>query len=213
MSAIDFSIPNPADKSLGDFVGPEQSQAKVERVLAKIQPLLTATEKVQHVVVQTWKAFKLYPSALVLTNRRVIYVDDGLMRMSFHDLLWRNLADTHLRETPMGGVLQFKSLGGLGFYVDKLPKEMTRHAYAYGQAAEELAFDFRRQRQMEESRASAQGLIAAPGYALPAIAPTAPEGVGKSAADALLELQGLHARGLISDIEYQQKKDEVLARL
>lgn len=212
MTAIDFSMPNPVDKSLSDFSSPEQSEHKVERVLAKVQPLLTASEKVQHVVVQTWKSFKLYPSALVLTNRRVIFVDDGMMRMSFHDILWRNLADTHLRETPMGGVLQFKSLGGAGFFVDKLPKELTRHAYAYGQAAEELAFDFRRQRQMEEARASAQGLIAAPGYAVTP-PPMGPVSATKSPVDLLHELRAMHSQGLLTDGEYQQKKNEVLSRI
>lgn len=213
MSALDFSMPNPVEKTVSDFCDHEQSQQKVERVLSKVQPLMTASEKVQHVLVQTWKAFRLYPSALVLTNRRVIFVDDGMMRMSFHDVLWRNLADAHLKETPMGAVLQFKSVGGAGFFVDKLPKELTRRAYAYGQAAEELAFDFRRQRQMEESRASAHGFVAAPGSPLaPGILPP-PASREKSPAEVLRELQELHVQGLISEGEYQQKKNQLLDRM
>ncbi len=211
MSSLDFVMPPTAAKTLSDFTSDEQPENKVQRILEKVQPLLTPAEKVEHVVVQTWKAFRFFPSALVLTNRRVFFVEDGLAKMAFHDMLWRNLADTHLHETLLGGVLQFRALDGSGFYVDKLPKDLARLAYAYGQSAEELSLEFRRQRHLEESRASAQGVaIAAPSHAF---APSLAASSGHSSVQALEELQQLHAKGLISDADFQQKKDEVLSRI
>ena len=91
-----FEAPSSSSaKSPADFATDEQPQSRVDRVWEKVTPLLVPGETIEHVVVQTMAAMKLIPGALVLTNRRAIFAQSGLFKLSFHDLPWRLLLDAH----------------------------------------------------------------------------------------------------------------------
>ena len=102
MSTTDFQAPAGIQKNLEDFLGGEQPDDKVRKIWEKVSPLLIPGEQVEHLLVQTLASMKLFPGALVLTNRRAIGLQPGMLKMSFIDLLWRNLHKVHLTEHTFG---------------------------------------------------------------------------------------------------------------
>lgn len=195
-------------KSLANFVTPEQKQARVERVWAKVSPLLVPGEAIEHLVVQAWTSLKVLPGAIVLTNRRAIFAQSGLFKMSFHDLPWRQLVDAHLSQGMYGATLTLLDVGHQRWGIDCLPKELASQAYAYAQQVEELAIEFRRQRQLEEVRAASKGVTL---HDVAPVASSAPPFA--SVENSLQQLKSMADQGLISAAEYEAKKAEILSRM
>lgn len=213
MSLTEFLAPASPRKPMSAFVFADQSEGKVQKVWGKATPLLTSGEQIEHILVQNLSSMTVFPGATVLTNRRVIMMKSKLITMDFVDLLWRNLLDAHLVEGVLGSTLSFKEESGRVLFMDSLPKEAARAAYAYGQVLEEGAIEFRRQRVLEETRAAARGVAFAveserpiPVAPVVAVAPEDPAAL-------LQSLKGLLEKGLITDEEYQAKRAAILARL
>ena len=214
----DFKAPDSPKKSLNDFLGQGQPEAKLEAMWQRFSSLLIPDEQIEHFLVQNSFALKLFPGAVVLTNRRVLFAESNRMQMEFHDVMWRNLLDAKLKETWTGAVLSFQDVDGRLWGMRNLPKPLARSAYAFAQKIEELAIEFRRQRALEETRAAARGVaveaVSPVSYAPPALAAPSPEeGPSKTASEALSQLKGLWDSGLISEEEFQAKRSEILARL
>lgn len=211
----DFQAPATIQKDIGDFLDGSRPEDQVRKAWGTISPLLIPGENVQHLLVQGMTAIKIHPGLVVLTNRRAIFAMRGLMKMSFSDLLWRNLHGAHLFETMTGGELVLQDTSGRTLRMGHLPKEPSRRAYAYAQQLEEAAFEFRRQLSMEESRAAAKGFAfsgpSAPELPLATRLNAAP--VEPSPLDALSTLNEMKERGLIDEDTYQSKRNEILARL
>jgi len=95
--------------------------------------------------------------------------------------------------------------------IDYLPKAQARMLYRYAQEQEEQAFEDRRTRSMEESRAAAGGVVVQNAYVPPTAAVTS-----SPAEDPLAALQKLKTMldaGLISPEEFAAKKAEILSRM
>lgn len=201
--------PQPTDQQLLDASG-----SSAGAILDTIRPLMTRGEYVCHMVIQDQiKAMTLWPSALVLTNRRVLVVSRKMMGQSFLDLFWGEVHDAHLVENWKGGVFAVQSVNNAQLRVDCLPVHQARSAYAFAQRAEELAAEWRRHRRLEEERARARGVALSdlPAYPQPATAPPVQE--ANDVETTLRRLQDLKDKGLLSEQEYQQKKNDVLSRL
>lgn len=215
-----FQAPSSEPKALEYFLATEQSQSQVRRVFEEVKPLMAQGEQVEHLLVQGVWALKVIPGALVLTNRRAVFLNQGVFRKSFHDVFWRDLVDAHLVEGVTGAVLGFQDVSGGITSLDCLPKIPTRHAYAYAQQLEEVAYEFRRLRNMEESRAAARG-VALPmdgmeSYLSTSVSSTTAVGStppASSASNALVELKKLRDGNLITEDEYESKKKDILSRL
>lgn len=206
-----FEAPSSSSaKSPADFATDEQPQSRVDRVWEKVTPLLVPGETIEHVVVQTMAAMKLIPGALVLTNRRAIFAQSGLFKLSFHDLPWRLLLDAHLTQGAMGSTIVLTDIQRQTWQIENLPKQLASRAYAYAQSVEELAIEYRRQRQLEEVRAAARGVT------VHDLAP-APPSISAAPADSveatLGQLKRLADQGLISPEEYEAKKADILSRM
>jgi hypothetical protein len=215
MNTREFQAPTTIEKRLEDFIDGSRPEEKIRAARDMVKPLLIAGEHIEHLLVQGLTAMKLHVGSVVLTNRRAIFLQPGLMKMAFQDLVWRNLHGVHLFETMTGGELVLQDVTGRVLRIGHLPKEGARRAYAYAQQLEEGALEFRRQRSLEESRAAAKG-FAVPAHAPsePALAPrlsTAPAEGGP--VSALATLKDMLDRGLIDDATYQAKRTEILARL
>lgn len=215
MNTTEFQAPTTLEKRLEDFLDGSRPENKIRGAWDSVKPLLIAGEQVEHLLMQGLTAMKVYSGALVLTNRRAIFLQPGLMKMAFQDLLWRNLQAAHLFETITGGEIVLQEASGRVIRMGHLPKEGTRRAYAYAQQLEERAIEFRRQRLLEESRAAAKGFaVPAP---LPSEPPLAPRlssfpAEGDPVA-ALSTLKDMLDRGLVDQATYDAKRAEILARL
>ncbi|RLG43667.1 MAG: hypothetical protein DRN81_06045, partial [Thermoproteota archaeon] len=139
----------------------EPSTSNKQKVQQKVQQILTREEKVLFIAVQNSPlSINLSPDSVVLTNRRfIIYRPKLLGGASFEDYIWRDLQDARLKEGMMRSTLTFKTVKGKVLHIIDLPKEEARRAYAIAQEMEEKVLEERRQRQIEEKRAAAGGVI------------------------------------------------------
>lgn len=182
-----------------------------------INGLMGGGEYPVHLVIQDrLKAFKIRPSALVLTNRRVLVLNRTLFTRVFLDLAWAEVLDAHLMENWRGALFYVKSIDGHTLALNYLPPNTTRAAYAYAQRAEELASEWRRMRRMEEERARARG-VPIQDVITSDFPPTFPPPPAVSPANeieaGLRRLLDLKNKGLISEDEYAAKRNHLLSRL
>lgn len=182
-------------------------EATIQSIADKVKQILTRDEAITCIVVQQ-KLVGLKPDAAVLTNRRCIAFRPGLLKVAFDDGLWRDLEDVHLDEGLLSSKLTFRFSGGRQVVVDRLPKDHARRAYALAQEKEQEAIETRRQRQMEEDRARAGGVIVGAGVPPPPGTPPAGGTMAK-----LTQLKALFDAQLITEEEYNQKKAQILSEM
>lgn len=199
-----------ADEVLAHFG--ESAQAYVEAV----NGLMGQGEYPVHMIIQDkLRALSFHPSALVLTNRRILVVRRTLFAQSFLDMSWAQANDAHLVESWRGSTFAIQSIHGQTLEIDALPVSLARPAYAFAQRAEELAAEWRRHRRMEEERARARGVSVADLMPTTPIhsAPSVPDQPLDELEQGLARLVNLKNKGLISEEEYAQKRNELLSRL
>lgn len=77
--------------------------------------------------------------------------------MDFQDYLWKEVADCHMKEGIQGATFMVKNTRGGTVTLEYLPKSQARMLYRYAQEREEEMSEYRRQRELEDSRARAGG--------------------------------------------------------
>lgn len=195
-----------------DKFGPSSSP-----YIEAVNSLMGRGEYPVHMLVQDrLRALSIHPSALVLTNRRIMVVRRTMMAQSFLDMSWSDANDAHLVESWRGATFAVQSIKGQILEIDALPVDLARPAYAFAQRAEELAAEWRRNRRMEEERARARGVsvsdLLPPTQPLSS-SPAPTSGSGDEIEQGLARLMSLKEKGLISEDEYAQKRSELLSRL
>ena len=200
---------NPISRFLSD----EQDPAITEQVFNKVSQLLTQGEEIAYIAVQK-PIVSLTPDSVVLTNKRfILYRPKLLGRVDFHDHIWRDLSDAKLDEGILMSNFSISNTNGEVLLMDSLPKTQARKVYAFAQQMEEFVREERRIRDMEEKRAAAGGISIAGmgGMSAPAsqMAPPPKE----DPVQVLGKLKQLLDAGLITQQEYDTKKNDILSRM
>jgi hypothetical protein len=206
--------------NLKKFLNEEQDPKAVEKLLVKINSLLTSQEFVEYIAVQKKPALNLSPDCIALTNRRIIFCrpkNFGLS-MDFQDYSWVDVVDCHIKEGIMGATFMMKTTRNLTNMMDYLPKTQARKLYQYAQEIEEQMRAVRREKDLEARRASAGGVTV--NNATPIITQPqqfqqqTPQLIENEDPFALLQkLKGLMENGIISPEEFENKKNEILSRV
>jgi len=202
-------------QSVAQFLSDEQDETAVGKILPKVSELLTKDEEVRYIAVQKKLVVNISPDAVVLTNKRIVFVQPSLFGMKFQDFPWREVLDIHMSEQLMTATVTCKTTAGKNVMLDSLPKKQARKVYAYAQGVEEEAYDKRQQVELEKMRASAGGVVVhAPPVMHPVAQPiAAPAAPAEDPMASLAQLKKLRDADLISDEEFSSKKAEILARL
>jgi hypothetical protein len=201
---VDKTVTAATDR-LPKFLGDEQDSAVVQKVHARALELCTQGEDIKYIAVQKKPIVTIAPDAVLLTNKRVIIFRHKLIGMSFEDFPWRDVDDIHVKEGLLGATFSVQTVGGKRVEVDSLPKAQARKLYQFGQEMEEQVHHQRRQRDLEDKRAAAGGIVLGAG-GLHGAAPT------EDPMQKLQQLKGLLDQGLISQQEYDTKKADILSR-
>ena len=192
---------------IGENVNKEQREMLLKKALCRAERLYTEGEKHLCAAVQQKPVINLFPHLIIVTNKRVIKHEPKIFRAIFVDYLWQDLIDVHLSDHVFGSKLIFKFKNGK-IIIDALPKNQAKKIYQIAQEREEEWVEKKRQRKIEEDRAKsgASHII-----------------VGKQNQEApieqskikikLLELKSLLDEGLITQDEYQNKKDSILKEI
>jgi hypothetical protein len=85
-------------QSISQFLSEEQDEVAVRKILPKITELLTKEEAIDYIAVQKKLVVNISPDAVVLTNKRIIFVQPSLFGMKFQDFPWREVQDVHMSE-------------------------------------------------------------------------------------------------------------------
>lgn len=193
------------------FVTEQQDPAQVKEIHAKVAQILTKQERITYISVQDRPVVNVKPDAVVLTNRRfIVYHRKLLGRADFEDYIWRDLADVRLKEGLLRATITFQATNGRTVELDHLPKAQARRVYAIAQEMEERVREERRLREMEEKRAAAGGIViqgAGAGLHAPGVAS------GEDPVQKLKQLKEMLDAGLITEGEYEAKRQAVLSRM
>ncbi len=207
--------------NLKNFLNEEQDPQAVEKLLGRINSLLTSQESVEYIAVQKKPVLNLSPDCIALTNRRIIFCrprNFGLS-MDFQDYSWVDVADCHIKEGIVGSTFIMRTTMGFTNMMDYLPKAQARKLYQYAQEIEERMRGVRREKDLETRRASAGGGVTV-NNATPIITSphqfqqAKPLMIENEDPFALLQkLKGLAENGIISQEEFEDKKNEILSRV
>ncbi len=198
--------------NLKSLLNEDQDQRAVEKIVEKVNGILTNGELIEYIAVQKKPAINLSPDCIALTNKRVIFCmpKNFGFGMNFSDILWKDVHDCHMSEGLLGATFTLRTLRGASFMMDYLPKNQARKLYQFAQAKEEEMIEFRRNKDLEDKRAAAGGGIVVN------TAQQTPQQLEKNIEDPLASLQKLKTlleNDLISNEEFESKKSEILARL
>ncbi|WP_127139395.1 PH domain-containing protein [Flagellimonas oceanensis] len=194
---------------LKKYLNENQDPKIVERLLVKVSQLLTSAEEVQYVAVQKKPALNLSPDCIALTNKRVIFCRPKTfgLSMQFQDFLWKEIEDCHINEGIMGSTLSIKTIKRRVLTMDYLPKSQARLLYRFAQEKEEEMSEYRRQRELENSRAAAGGGI------IVNTVKDLDKNDSQNPVESIKKLKELLENELISKEEFEQKRNEILQKL
>ncbi|MCQ9641147.1 PH domain-containing protein [Chryseobacterium sp. WG14] len=207
--------------NLKKFLNEEQDPQAVEKLLGRINSLLTLQEAVEYIAVQKKPVINLSPDCIALTNRRIIFCRPKTfgLSMDFQDYSWVDVADCHIKEGIVGSTFIMRTTTNYTNTMDYLPKNQARKLYQFAQEVEERMRGLRREKNLETLRASAGGVTV--NNATPIITPSPQFQQEKKTLlienedpFALLQkLKDLKENGIISPEEFEIKKNEILARV
>ena len=209
--------------SIDRFLSDEQDPKAVEKVIGKLNDLLTTGEELLYLAVQKKPAVNLLPDSIAISNKRIFYCEPGNLglTMNFKDISWKNIKEVSFKEEFFGSKFICVPQHGENIVTEFIPKIQARKLH---QAANEQLEQFKellRQQLLEENRASASAInvpVTTPVYELPIEeAVVIPQQQIEEAEDEttlkLRKLKTLYDKQLITQEEYESKKSAILDSL
>ena len=225
------------------FLSDEQDPKAVERVLGKLNDMLSNNEELIYLAVQKKPAVNLLPDCIAVSNKRIFYCEPGNfgITMNFKDISWKSIKEVSFKEEFFGSKFICVPQQGENIITEYVPKVQARKLY---QAANEQLENFReqqRQTELEEKRATTPApsiaisaeepepiavpepieetpvLYSPPVIPTPPVVPTPPAPVVEEPEDEttlkLRKLKSLFDKQLITQDEYDAKKADILDTL
>ncbi len=205
--------------NLKKYLNEEQDPKAIEKIIEKVNDLLTNGETVEYIAVQNKPAINISPDSIVLTNKRILFFRSktfGLVT-DFQDYLWKDVAESHISEAILGSTFTMTAITGFIETIDYIPKSQARKLYQYAQGKEEEMIEYRRQKELEEKRATAGGITVNTQNEKPE-EPQKPQEVkpevpAEDPMETLMKLKAFLDNDLISLEDYETKKKEILERM
>lgn len=210
--------------SIDRFLSDEQDPKAVEKVIGKLNDLLTSGEELLYLAVQKKPAVNLLPDSIAISNRRIFYCEPGNLglTMNFKDISWKNVKEVSFKEEFFGSKFICVPQHGENIVTEFIPKTQARKLH---QAANEQLNNFNeaiRQQKLEENRTTVtnpapepQSFFQAPIEIEEAV--VIPQLQIEEQEDEttlkLRKLKTLYDKQLITQEEYESKKSAILDSL
>ncbi|RYD79964.1 MAG: hypothetical protein EOP55_03485 [Sphingobacteriales bacterium] len=216
--------------SIDRFLSDEQDPKAVEKVIGKLNDLLTSGEEILYLAVQKKPAVNLLPDSIAITNKRIFYCEPGNLglTMNFKDISLKNIKEVSFKEELFGSKFICVPQTGENIVTEFIPKTQARKLY---QAANEQLESYKellqQQKEEESHKANAAASFMAP-QAFAEIEPVethelkAPEPIQiaevveepeDETTLKLRKLKTLYDKHLITQEEYEAKKATILDSL
>jgi hypothetical protein len=203
------------------FLSDEQDPKAVEKVLGKLNDMLTTSEELIYMAVQKKPAVNLLPDCIAVSNKRIFYCEPANfgITMNFKDISWKSIKEVSFKEELFGSKFICVPQHGENIITEYIPKVQARKLY---QAAYEQLEGYREQQQqaeLEERRAQQPSAaidipvqeIMETAVAEAIITPPAPvEEQEDETTLKLRKLKTLYDKQLITQEEYEAKKADIL---
>jgi len=204
------------------FLSDEQDPKAVEKVLGKLNDMLTANEELIYLAVQKKPAVNLLPDCIVVSNKRIFYCEPANfgITMNFKDISWKSIKEVSFKEELFGSKFICVPQHGENIITEYIPKVQARKLY---QAAYEQLEGFKeqqRQSDLEDRRAQQPVPASEPPVAevpvsetpvAPVYTPPVPvEEPEDETTLKLRKLKTLYDKQLITQDEYEAKKADIL---
>lgn len=186
------------------YISDGQDPRAVEKLLLKLQDMLTSGETVTYIAVQKRPAVTLLPNSIALTNKRVFICESTKLGLAtdFDILSWGAVSEVTFKEEIFGSRVTITRQQGENLSIDYIPKTQARRVFQLANEALEQAHNERLINNADEK-------TALPAQDDPAL-PVEPE---DELTMKLEKLKFLFERQLITEAEYESKKNELLSRL
>ncbi|QPH41600.1 PH domain-containing protein [Pedobacter endophyticus] len=211
--------------SIDRFLSDEQDPKAVEKVIGKLNDLLTTGEEILYLAVQKKPAVNLLPDSIAISNKRIFYCEPGNLglTMNFKDISWKSIKEVSFKEEFFGSKFICVPQHGENIVTEFIPKVQARKLHqAANQQLEEYK-ELLRQQKLEENRAGSINLTPQP---FPDVKPfeeiAAPEPIQiaevveeqeDETTLKLRKLKTLYDKHLITQQEYETKKAAILDSL
>jgi hypothetical protein len=203
------------------FLSDEQDPKAVEKVLGKLNDMLTSNEELIYLAVQKRPAVNLLPDCIAVSNKRIFYcvpANFGIT-MNFKDISWKSIKEVSFKEELFGSKFICVPQHGENIITEYIPKVQARKLY---QAAYEQLEGFKEQQRVSEladKRAQepvatlelpVEEVIAEEIPAMPFTMITPVEEPEDETTLKLRKLKTLYDKQLITQDEYEAKKADIL---
>lgn len=207
------------------FLSDEQEPRAIEKVVGKLNDMLSSSEELIYIAVQKKPAVNLLPDCIAVSNKRIFYCEPGNfgITMNFKDISWKSIKEVSFKEELFGSKFICVPQHGENIVTEFIPKVQARKLY---QAASEQLENFREQnekKEADEKKAPTlnavfedaveieEAVIVQPVMETPPPAPYVP--VVEEEDDTtikLRKLKTLYDKQLITQEEYEAKKASIL---
>ncbi|SEL07668.1 PH domain-containing protein [Parapedobacter koreensis] len=181
------------------YINDGQDPKVAEKLLLKLQDMLTADEHIHYVAVQKMPAVTLFPDSIAVTDKRIFFCKSTKLGLAtdFEIFPWNHVQDLSFKEGILGAKIIVALTGRdepqvMGY----IPKNQVRKLYQWGSDA--LAKQRRLEKQAEEE---------------PTLKIMPPNEQEDELTLKLKKLKSLFERQLITQAEYENKKNELLSQL
>lgn len=184
--------------NIDPYISDGQDPKVVEKLLLKLQDMLASTgEKIIYIAVQKKPAVTLFPNSIALTNKRVFICKSTKLGLAtdFDILPWQTIENISFKEGILGAQVTFAQYDGEHTTMGYIPKSQVRKLYRAG---------------MEALNAQPTQDEADGAYALTQLQQAEPK---DELTVKLQKLKSLFERELITEAEYENKKNELLSQL
>ena len=195
--------------NIDDFITDDQDPKAVEKVLGKLQDLMTTGEQILYMAVQKKPAVTLLPDCIAVTNKRIFYCEPANLglTMNFTDISWKNVKEVSFKEEFFGAKFICVPLHGENIATEYIPKTQARKLH---QAVNEQLERYKDAIRQAEQEASTPPVTPQP---VPFIEPEPIieiEPAEDETTAKLRRLKSLFDKQLITQEEYESKKASIL---
>lgn len=204
--------------NIDKFLIDEQDPKAVEKVIGKLNDLLTNGEEIIYLAVQKKPAVNLLPDSIAISNKRIFYCEPGNLglTMNFKDISWKNIKEVSFKEEFFGAKFVCIPQHGENIVTDYIPKVQARKLHQAANEQLEQYKELLRQQQLEANRATASTVNIPLANTEETPAATSPQQSEHNEDDSTIKLRKLKAlydQQLITQTEYEIKKQAILDSL
>ncbi|MFP5080619.1 PH domain-containing protein [Pedobacter sp. JCM 36344] len=221
------------------FLSDDQDPKAVERILGKLNDMLSSNEELIYLAVQKKPAVNLLPDCIAVSSKRIFYCEPGNfgITMNFKDISWKSIKEVSFKEEFFGSKFICVPQHGKNIITEYIPKVQARKLY---QAANQQLENFneqQKQTELDEKRSAAPtGIISVSdeepvpeakqpelveerttSFFAPPVTPSASIPAMEEPEDEttlkLRKLKALFDKHLITQEEYDAKKADILDAL